>query len=349
MISNICIMMIGLCLVQVPPCLPELREKVSITRVPTTNGMTHTTGTWVSEDGIRTLAVDYKDNRNTFTDQFSAMGMVSLANNGLEPRTMRYRYRGPSSIRLKGKEGLPVIISPMIEDGYILDVCVSEDEGVVMSIVAENIPPETTINIDFDVIVYFANSVDQWDRNEDGIIDESDLAILMSINGIKSDDINMVLSLMEYATPEPPPPPVPTFPREIRITLDALPQETRPGHWTIPLEDISGETISGELYASSDTGGGGTSAAIVAKSYSYASVALSPQNMTMAEWTLEHPNQKWKVDILRNGEVIDTIPKENINNADNTAHYGDALWWSARMQPADYQVGDQWIIYGWDE
>jgi hypothetical protein len=349
---------LGICLMQVPPCLTQLSNELPTTRAISTNGMTHTTGMWMSTIG-NVVTVNYEDNRNTFTDQFVASGSVSMTNNAEVPRTLRYRYRGASAPRINGVAGTPTIITPTTqEDWYTLDVCMDDKDGVVMSIVGENIPPETTKNIDFSIIVTFDEPVNQWDRNDDGVVDTYDLAMLMGINGVDVEGVNICISLMDFTPPpvieepeepeEPEPPTTSEYPREIRLTLNALPNDdTRANHWVIPIEDITSEVIAGDLDVSSDTGGGGP-AALVIQSYGYTSVNVAPiGEQTTDEWVIANPDQQWKIEIVRDGIVIDTINSEIIQNPDATPHYGDGVWWRTSMTPDQYQIGDQWIVYGY--
>ena len=332
----------------VPPCLPQLPHDLDIDRSAADDGLTHTVGINTLASG-NIVEVNYKDNRNTFTDQFAAFGTVTMTNVTDKPRTIRYRYRGVSGKRTKGEVGTPFIIEPTTQEGFSLDVCVDEIDGVVMSIVGEKIPPETTKIIDFSILATFDEPVNQWDRNDDGVVDTSDLAVLMTINGIKADDVNICISLMDYDMPALPEEPIVSeYPIEIRLTLNELPNDdVRANHWVIPLEDITSEVIAGDLDITTDTGAGGP-AALVVKSYGYASVNVAPTGeQTTAEWVAANPDQQWKVDIVRDGNVIKTINSEVIQNPDATSHYGDGVWFRSVLNPDEYQVGDQWILYGY--
>ena len=323
-----------------PPCLPQLPHDIDVDRSAADEGLTHTIGSNTLASG-NIVEVNYKDNRNTFTDQFAAFGTVTMTNVTDKPRTIRYRYRGVSGKRTKGEVGTPFIIEPTTQEGFSLDVCVDAKDGVVMSIVGEEIPPETTKIIDFSILATFDEPVNQWDRNDDGVVDTYDLAMLMGINGVDADDVNICISLMDFTPPpvieEPEPPTTSEYPREIRLTLNALPNnDSNSSHWVIPIEDITSEVIAGGL------------AALVIQSYGYTSVNVAPiGEQTTDEWVIANPNQQWKIEIVRDGIVIDTINSEIIQNPDATPHYGDGVWWRTSMTPDQYQIGDQWIVYGY--
>ena len=329
--------------------------------------MTHTIGSRTLPSG-NIIEVDYKDNRNTFTDQFAAFGTVTLTNVTDKPRKIRYRYRGASTKRTKGAIGTPFIISPTTQDGFSLDVCIDEIDGVVMSIVGEKIPPETTKIIDFSILATFDEPVNQWDRNDDGVVDTTDLAMLMSIKGVKADDVNICISLMDFDAPALPDdgldgwpvvddpieeeeeePIVTEYPIEIRLTLNELPNnDNNNAHWGVPMEDITFETIAGPLVLAGDTGAAGE-VGFVANSYGYSSINVKPsdEEQTTAEWVLANPNTKWKAVLMRDGEILKTVEESSLNPPDNTNHYGDGVWFRKVLNQDEYQVGDEWILYGY--
>ena len=342
-----------------PPCLPKLAHGLHADRSVSEEGLTHTIGSRTLPSG-NIIEVDYKDNRNTFTDQFAAFGTITLTNVTDKPRKIRYRYRGASAKRTKGAIGTPFIISPTTQDGFSLDVCIDEIDGVVMSIVATKIPPETTKIIDFSILVTFDESVNQWDRNDDGVIDSTDLALLMSIGGIDAQGINMCVSLMDFAMPEAPEEPVEEeeeeeantsseYPIEIRLTMNALPNnDNNDNHYGIPMEDITFETIAGPLVLAGDTGAAGL-VGFVANSYGYSSINVKPsdEEQTTAEWVLANPDTKWKAVLMRDGEILKTVEESSMNPPDNTNHYGDGVWFRKVLNQDEYQVGDEWILYGY--
>ena len=170
-----------------------------------------------------------------------------------------------------------------------------------------------------------------------------------AIKGMDAQGINMCISLMDYEAPIVPEEPIVSeYPIEIRLTLNALPNnDVNANHWAIPLEDITSEVIAGDLDITTDTGAGGP-AALVVKSYGYASVNVVPTGeQTTAEWVAANPDQQWKIDIVRDGNVIKTINSEVIQNPDATSQYGDGVWFRSVLNPDEYQVGDQWILYGY--
>ena len=350
-----------------PPCLPKLTNNLQTDRSAAEDGLTHTIGSRTLPSG-NIIEVNYKDNRNTFTDQFAAFGTVTLTNVTDKPRKIRYRYRGASAKRTKGAIGTPFIISPTTQDGFSLDVCIDEIDGVVMSVVAPQIPAETTKIIDFSILVTFDESVNQWDRNDDGVVDTTDLALLMAIGGIDTQGINMCVSLMDFAMPEAPEEPVEEeeepieeeeeeeeantsseYPIEIRFTMNALPNnDNNDNHYGIPMEDITFETIAGPLVLAGDTGAAGE-VGFVANSYGYSSINVKPsdEEQTTAEWVLANPDTKWKAVLMRDGEILKTVEESSMNPPDNTNHYGDGVWFRKVLNQDEYQIGDEWILYGY--
>ena len=342
----------------VPPCLPKLPHDLNLDRSAAVEGLTHTIGSRTLPSG-NIIEVDYKDNRNTFTDQFAAFGTITLTNVTDKSRTIRYRYRGASAKRTKGAIGVPFIISPTTQDGFSLDVCVDEIDGVVMSIVATKIPPETTKIIDFSILVTFDEPVDQWDRNDDGIIDTTDLALLMAVRGMDAQGINICISLMDFDAPALPDDgldgwpvvddPTSEYPIEIHLTLNELPNnDNNNAHWGVPMEDMTTEVIAGPLTVAGDTGAAGL-VGFVANSYGYSSINIQPtdEEQTTAEWVLANPDTKWKAVLMRDGEILKTVDESSLNPPDNTNHYGDGVWFRKVLNQDEYQVGDEWILYGY--
>ena len=112
------------------------------------------------------------------------------------------------------------------------------------------------------------------------------------------------------------------------------------------------DVVKGNLGIADDTGSGGL-AAISASTYGYQSVQLSDG----IDWVTENPNSKWVVEMYRDGEMIATVATDSGNATgygkvqppDGTAQYGDGIWWSVLIKPNAFQIGDVWILYGWNE
>ena len=112
------------------------------------------------------------------------------------------------------------------------------------------------------------------------------------------------------------------------------------------------DVVKGNLGVEDDTGSGGL-AAISASTYGYQSVQLSDG----IDWVTENPNSKWVVEMYRDGEMIATVATDSGNATgygkvqppDGTAQYGDGIWWSVLIKPNAFQIGDVWILYGWNE
>ena len=112
------------------------------------------------------------------------------------------------------------------------------------------------------------------------------------------------------------------------------------------------DVVKGDLSIADDTGSGGL-AAISASTYGYQSVHLSDG----IDWVTENPNSKWVVEMYRDGEMIATVATDSGNATgygkvqppDGTAQYGDGIWWSVLIKPNAFQIGDVWILYGWNE
>ena len=112
------------------------------------------------------------------------------------------------------------------------------------------------------------------------------------------------------------------------------------------------DVVKGDLSIADDTGSGGL-AAISASTYGYQSVHLSDG----IDWVTENPNSKWVVEMYRDGEMIATVATDSGNATgygkvqppDGTAQYGDGIWWSVLIKPNEFQIGDVWILYGWNE
>tara|TARA_R110001592_G_scaffold95388_2_gene274877 strand:- start:1254 stop:1640 length:387 start_codon:yes stop_codon:yes gene_type:complete len=112
------------------------------------------------------------------------------------------------------------------------------------------------------------------------------------------------------------------------------------------------DVVKGNLGVENDTGSGGL-AAISASTYGYQSVHLSDG----MDWVTENPNSKWVVEMYRDGEMIATVATDSGNATgyarvqppDGTKQYGDGLWWTVLIKPNEFQVGDVWIVYGWND
>ena len=109
---------------------------------------------------------------------------------------------------------------------------------------------------------------------------------------------------------------------------------------------------SGNLGVEDDTGSGGL-AAISASTYGYQSVQLSDG----IDWVTENPNSKWVVEMYRDGEMIATVATDSGNATgygkvqppDGTRQYGNGIWWTTLVKSDEFQIGDVWILYGWNE
>ena len=116
------------------------------------------------------------------------------------------------------------------------------------------------------------------------------------------------------------------------------------------------DLIKGEFGVKDDSGSGGT-AVISASTYNYQSISLDHDTMNVPDWMVEHPNARWVVEVVRDGEKIGTVATDSPNTtgyqsvqpADGTKQYGNAIWWSRLMKPEEFQIGDEWFIYGWNE
>jgi hypothetical protein len=112
------------------------------------------------------------------------------------------------------------------------------------------------------------------------------------------------------------------------------------------------DVVKGNLGVENDTGSGGL-AAISASTYGYQSVHLSDG----IDWVTENPNSKWVVEMYRDGEMIATVATDSgnvtgygrVQPPDGTPQYGDGIWWSVLIKPNAFQIGDVWILYGWNE
>ena len=79
--------------------------------------------------------------------------------------------------------------------------------------------------------------------------------------------------------------------------------------------------------------------------------------MTVDEWVEANPNAKWVVEIYRDGEIIHQLATDSVNVSgyaqvqlpDGSRQYGKGVWWSRVIAPEDFQVGDVWKVYGWNE
>ena len=116
------------------------------------------------------------------------------------------------------------------------------------------------------------------------------------------------------------------------------------------------DLVKGDFDVADDTGSGGP-AVISASTYGYQSVNLSDGEVTVDEWVDTNPNAKWVVEIYRDGEIIHQLSTDSNNTngykriqlPDNSRQYGNGLWWATLLKPEDFEVGDVWKVYGWNE
>ena len=116
------------------------------------------------------------------------------------------------------------------------------------------------------------------------------------------------------------------------------------------------DLVKGDFDVADDTGSGGP-AAISASTYGYQSVNLSDGEVTVDEWVEANPNAKWVVEIYRDGEIIHQLATDSANvtgyaqiqQPDGSRQYGNGVWWAAVIKPEDFQVGDVWKVYGWND
>jgi len=116
------------------------------------------------------------------------------------------------------------------------------------------------------------------------------------------------------------------------------------------------DLVKGDFDVADDTGSGGP-AAISASTYGYQSVNLSDGEVTVDEWVEANPNAKWVVEIYRDGEIIHQLATDSANVSgyeqiqlpDGTKQYGNGVWWARVIAPEDFQVGDVWKVYGWND
>ena len=116
------------------------------------------------------------------------------------------------------------------------------------------------------------------------------------------------------------------------------------------------DLVKGDFDVADDTGSGGP-AAISASTYGYQSVNLSDGEVTVDEWVEANPNAKWVVEIYRDGEIIHQLATDSANVSgrqqiqapDDSNQYGNGMWWATLIKPEDFQVGDVWKVYGWND
>ena len=66
---------------------------------------------------------------------------------------------------------------------------------------------------------------------------------------------------------------------------------------------------------------------------------------------------RWVVEIYRDGEIIHQLATDSANvtgyaqiqQPDGSKQYGNGVWWAAVIKPEDFQVGDVWKVYGWND
>lgn len=115
------------------------------------------------------------------------------------------------------------------------------------------------------------------------------------------------------------------------------------------------DLIKGEFGVEDDSGSGGP-AAISASTYGYQSVNLDNDTMSVDEWIAANPDSRWVVEVYRDGEMIGSLSTDSnnvtgrsqIQPPDGSRQYGNGLWWANLLTPDQFEVGDQWIVYGWN-
>jgi hypothetical protein len=116
------------------------------------------------------------------------------------------------------------------------------------------------------------------------------------------------------------------------------------------------DLVKGDFDVADDTGSGGP-AAISASTYGYQSVNLSDGEVTVEEWVAANPDAKWVVEVYRDGEIIHQVATDSANTTgynqiqapDGSRQYGNGMWWATLIKPEDFQVGDVWKVYGWND
>jgi hypothetical protein len=116
------------------------------------------------------------------------------------------------------------------------------------------------------------------------------------------------------------------------------------------------DLVKGDFDVADDTGSGGP-AAISASTYGYQSVNLSDGEVTVEEWVAANPDAKWVVEVYRDGEIIHQVATDSANATgynqiqapDGSRQYGNGVWWARVIAPEDFQVGDVWKVYGWND
>ena len=123
-----------------------------------------------------------------------------------------------------------------------------------------------------------------------------------------------------------------------------------------PKSGLAVDLIKGDFGVADDSGSGGP-AAISVWTYGYQSVNLDNDTMSVDEWVAANPNAKWVVEVYRDGEMIGSVATDSANAdgynqiqlPDGTRQYGNGVWWAAVIKPEDFQVGDVWKLYGWND
>ena len=123
-----------------------------------------------------------------------------------------------------------------------------------------------------------------------------------------------------------------------------------------PKSGLAVDLIKGDFGVADDSGSGGP-AAISVSTYGYQSVNLDNDTMSVDEWVSENPNAKWVIEVYRDGEMIGSVATDSQNVTgraqvqppDGSRQYGNGIWWANLLKPDQFQIGDQWVVYGWND
>lgn len=116
------------------------------------------------------------------------------------------------------------------------------------------------------------------------------------------------------------------------------------------------DLIRGDFGVKDDSGSGGL-AAVGVNTYGYQSVHLDHDTVEVMDWVAQHPNARWVVEVYRDGEKVGLVSTDSPNvdgynqvqPPDGTKQYGNGIWWRLLVPLGDFEIGDEWFVYGWDE
>lgn len=106
------------------------------------------------------------------------------------------------------------------------------------------------------------------------------------------------------------------------------------------------ESIKGDLTLADDNGSAGP-ATISVDPYGYQTIGFD---------RFVEPSWFWVVEMYGSDGVLEGVVATDSPNAtarariqppDNTAQYGNHIWWRQLIPTADVNAGDTWIVYGW--